>query len=147
MAGWDVVLYGSDEDEAVENPDITTVNSKADASSFAFTAKGLYPDIQLEQDGTTSIDGFTTSKQGMRIIYRPVQRPVDFPSSVTELTDFMELSVFQRAYHWLDFADYELPPDTLTSKVFAVAIKDVKIIHDDELSMKHIELELQARTR
>lgn len=147
MAGWAMVLYGSNTDESDNFPAVTTITGHSDDVSWSFTAKGVEPSYDYEGEEIKYLGGMAESKSRLRLKMNIKTKYFAFPSSATTTESYYPVSVLAKKYHWIDLGTYPLKPSSYSSgDCMAIAIQSIKVEHNYEQGMKAIELEVIARS-
>ena len=145
-----IKIYGSDTNiklngKTVKYPLETAVTALSDVQNFELDVKGIYAQINSENDTKTFWNKSKLIINDVEIAFNPQSMPIDYPSSVNTIESFFGLNVLKKKYKWVQLNDYKLMPSgATTGTVIAINISGWAIADNGD-GTKNISLTLSER--
>ena len=145
-----IKIYGSDSNikllgKTVKYPTETSVLALSDVQSFELDVKGIYAQINSENETKTFWNKSKLIINNAEIAFNPQSMPIDYPSNVNTIESFFGLNVLKKKYKWVQLNDYKLMPSgATTGKVIAINVSGWAIADNGD-GTKNIALTLSER--
>ena len=145
-----IKIYGSDTNirlngKTVKYPTETSVLALSDVVSFELDVKGIYAQINSENDTKTFWNKSKLIINNAEIAFNPQSMPIDYPSAVNTIESFFGLSVLKKKYKWVQLNDYKLMPSgAVSDTVIAINVSGWAIADNGD-GTKNISLTLSER--
>lgn len=150
MAFQNIKIYGSNTNirlngTTVKYPLETAVTALLDVVSFDLSVKGVYAQLQSEDETKKFWNNSQLVLNNCKISFNPQSMPIQYPENVQSLESFYGLNVLKKRYKWVNLYDYKIMPSgAVVNTVIAVNVSGYAIADNDN-GTKNISLTLSER--
>lgn len=145
-----IKIYGSDTNirllgKTVKYPTETSVTALSDVQSFELDVKGVYAQINSENDTKTFWNKSKLIINNAEIAFNPQSMPIQYPTTSNTIESFFGLDVLKKKYKWVQLNDYKLMPSgAVSGTVIAINVSGWAVADNGD-GTKNIALTLSER--